>query len=44
MGMIAHWPLNGTLEDISGNEHTLTGSPTFSDTGKLGQGLDINRD
>jgi len=37
MGLIAHWPLNGDLLDISGNDHTATNHGAVVDTaGKIG--------
>ena len=36
--LIAHWPLNGTLEDISGNgNNALVSGATVSSDGKLGK-------
>lgn len=43
MALIAHWPLNGNTNDISGNNWngTLKGSPTYVN-GKIGQAISLN--
>ena len=42
MALIAHWPLNGNTNDISGNKYNGTPSNiTYSD-GKIGQAADFN--
>jgi len=42
MSLIAHWPLNGNLDDISGNDHIVTGSPTSVLSGKIGSCYDFS--
>ena len=41
MALIAHWPLNGNTNDISGNNYLITGSPTIM-AGKIGQAYDFS--
>ena len=43
MALIAHWPLNGNTNDISGNlwNGNLMGSPTYTN-GKIGQAVSLN--
>jgi hypothetical protein len=43
-GLVAHWPLNGTTWDASGNGHdgTLQNSPTFVGDGPCGGGVLLN--
>jgi len=36
MALIAHWPLNGNLYDNSGNNLTLSGTPSYG-VGNLGK-------
>lgn len=38
MSLIAHWPLNGNLDDISGNGNHATNDGTTFVNGKIGQG------
>jgi hypothetical protein len=37
MALIAHWPLNGNGNDISGNNYLLSNNGATTDTGKIGQ-------
>jgi hypothetical protein len=37
MSLIAHWPLNGNVEDVSGNDHHLTLNAGTYGAGKIGQ-------
>ena len=44
MSLVAWYPLNGNTNDYSGNGYHLTGTPTYTNNGKIGQAADINRD
>lgn len=43
MSLVAWYPLNGNTNDYSGNGYHLTGTPTYTSNGKIGQAVDINR-
>lgn len=45
MALIAHWPLDGRLDDISGNGHHINPeySLIFENTGRLGKSINVKR-
>ena len=44
MALIAHWPLNGDLSDISGNEYILNNDSIGYTAGKIGQAANFVND
>lgn len=42
MGLVAWYPLNGSLEDYSGNGNNLIGTVTINNSGKIGKTYDFS--